>query len=165
MTEGQAEGWLRAAVALPGSASRAVRPPGLAPPTAVSDAALPYTSSRGHPCTVGEVTSRSDQCALHAVAEVGLATVQRLAGYVGGDAGDCGLALTVEGLPEHLPPIQIGGLPPGLLPAEFGEIVRKTSVDRDAQLWLEQRFVPLAVPFRTLDGVFILSPAGANLRL
>ncbi len=75
------------------------------------------------------------------------------------------LTITDEGLPPHLRPIQIGGLPPGLSPEEFIEITSKAAVDPEWQLWLEQRFAPLAAPYRTADGSFMLPLAGANRRL
>ncbi len=89
-------------------------------------------------------------------------TASRIAG---GLSAIGALSLTVGGLPDFLTPIQVGGLPPGLSPAEFGEIVAKASSEPRWQLWLEQRFAPLAAPYRTLDGGFILPLAGANRRL
>ncbi|HUT95812.1 MAG TPA: CoA transferase [Thermoguttaceae bacterium] len=41
----------------------------------------------------------------------------------------------------------------------------KAAVDPDWQLWLEQRFAPLAAPYKTKDGVFLIPLAGANRRL
>jgi crotonobetainyl-CoA:carnitine CoA-transferase CaiB-like acyl-CoA transferase len=75
------------------------------------------------------------------------------------------LTITDEGLPPHLRPIQIGGLPPGMSPEQFTEITTKAAVDPAWQLWLEQRFAPLAAPYRTSDGHLVLPLAGANRRL
>lgn len=75
------------------------------------------------------------------------------------------LTITEEGLPPHLKPIQIGGLPPGLSPDQFVEITQKAAADPAWQLWLEQRFAPLAAPYRTSDGQLVLPLAGANRRL
>ena len=89
-------------------------------------------------------------------------TASRLAG---GLSAIGALNLVVEGLPEHLMPIQIGGLPPGLAPEEFKKIVARAASDPKEQNWLEQRFAPLAAPYPTADGKFILPLAGANRRL
>lgn len=89
-------------------------------------------------------------------------TASRIAG---GLSAIGALNLTNAGLPEHLMPIQIGGLPPGLSPEAFTEIVARASAEPAEQNWLEQRFAPLAAPFRCADGRFILPLAGANRRL
>ena len=75
------------------------------------------------------------------------------------------LCITDEGLPPHLQPIQIGGLPPGMTPAQFTEITQKAATSPAWQRWLEQRFAPLAAPYETSDGQLILPLAGANRRL
>jgi len=75
------------------------------------------------------------------------------------------LSLTSEGLPEHLAPTVIGGLPPGVNPEEFKTIVAAASADPARQLWLEQRFGPLSAPWRASDGLFILPMAAPNRRL
>lgn len=75
------------------------------------------------------------------------------------------LALVTEGLPEHLRPIVVGGLPPGLTPERFQEIVAQASTDPAAQLWLEQRVAPLSAPYKCSDGRFVLPMAGPNRRL
>ncbi len=75
------------------------------------------------------------------------------------------LTITDAGLPPHLRPIQVGGLPPGMTQEQFVEITGKASTDPSWQLWLEQRFGPLATPFKTADGAFVLPLAGANRRL
>ncbi len=75
------------------------------------------------------------------------------------------LTITEHGLPPHLKPIQIGGLPPGLSPEQFVEITQKAAADPAWQLWLEQRFAPQAAPYRTSDGQLVLPLAGANRHL
>lgn len=75
------------------------------------------------------------------------------------------LSLTSEGLPKHLEPIIVGGLPPGADPAEFMAIVEEAKTNPARQLWLEQRFAPLAAPYRAKDGQFFLPMAAPNRRL
>jgi crotonobetainyl-CoA:carnitine CoA-transferase CaiB-like acyl-CoA transferase len=75
------------------------------------------------------------------------------------------LTLTSTGLPKHLEPIVIGGLPPGVAPEEFKGLVARAIAEPAQQLWLEQRFAPLSVPFRGSDGRFILPMAAPNRRL
>ena len=75
------------------------------------------------------------------------------------------LALTSSGLPPHLAPIVVGGLPPGLSPERAKEIMGKAMADPAGQLWLEQRFAPLSAPYRCADGRFVLPMAAPNRRL
>ncbi len=62
------------------------------------------------------------------------------------------LALTSEGMPDHLQPADITGVPEGLDVEDFKVMVSEASQDAGKQLWLEQRFIPLAVPYETSDG-------------
>lgn len=75
------------------------------------------------------------------------------------------LALTSKGLPEHLSPIVIGGLPEGMTPEQFRTMTNEARANPARQLYLEQRFAPLSAPYRALDGRFILPMAGPNRRL
>ena len=75
------------------------------------------------------------------------------------------LALTSSGLPPHLQPIVVGGLPPGLSPEQARDIMAKASADPTWQLWLEQRVAPLSAPYKCADGRFVLPMAGPNRRL
>jgi crotonobetainyl-CoA:carnitine CoA-transferase CaiB-like acyl-CoA transferase len=75
------------------------------------------------------------------------------------------LSLTSTGLPKHLEPIVIGGLPVGMSPEQFKEIAARAAADPAQQLWLEQRFAPLSAPYRAADGRFILPMAAPNRRL
>ena len=75
------------------------------------------------------------------------------------------LSITSKGLPPHLEPIVIGGLPPGLTPEQFHTFVADAIRDPARQAWLERRFGPLSTPYRTRDGRWILPMAGPNARL
>jgi len=88
--------------------------------------------------------------------------VSRLAG---GLSAIGALALTSKGLPEHLAPADITGVPEGVSPEEFKKMVSEAAQDSAKQLWLEQRIVPLAAPYRTSDGRLALPLAAPNRRL
>jgi crotonobetainyl-CoA:carnitine CoA-transferase CaiB-like acyl-CoA transferase len=75
------------------------------------------------------------------------------------------LALTSSGLPPHLAPIVVGGLPPGLEPAQAKVIMANARAEPAGQLWLEQRVAPLSAPYRCADGQFLLPMAAPNRRL
>jgi crotonobetainyl-CoA:carnitine CoA-transferase CaiB-like acyl-CoA transferase len=75
------------------------------------------------------------------------------------------LSLTSKGLPAHLSPIVIGGLPEGVSPEQFRTLAAEAIKDPARQLWLEQRFGVLSVPYKASDGRFILPMAGPNRRL
>ena len=75
------------------------------------------------------------------------------------------LALTSSGLPPHLAPIVVGGLPPGLSPERAKGIMGRAMADPAGQLWLEQRVAPLSAPYRCADGRFLLPMAAPNRRL
>jgi crotonobetainyl-CoA:carnitine CoA-transferase CaiB-like acyl-CoA transferase len=75
------------------------------------------------------------------------------------------LCLTSKGIPDHLSPIVIGGVPEGISPEEFKAAAAAASKDSAEQLRLEQRFGALATPYRAADGRFILPLAGPNRRL
>jgi crotonobetainyl-CoA:carnitine CoA-transferase CaiB-like acyl-CoA transferase len=75
------------------------------------------------------------------------------------------LALTSEGMPDHLEPADITGVPEGLDLEDFKAMVSEASQDAKKQLWLEQRFIPLAVPYETADGRLAIPLAAPNRRL
>jgi len=75
------------------------------------------------------------------------------------------LALTSSGLPPHLAPIVIGGLPPGMSPEQAKVIMANARAEPAGQLWLEQRVAPLSAPYRCADGQFLLPMAAPNRRL
>jgi crotonobetainyl-CoA:carnitine CoA-transferase CaiB-like acyl-CoA transferase len=75
------------------------------------------------------------------------------------------LSITSKGLPPHLEPIVIGGLPPGMTPDQFRKFVADAIRDPERQMWLERRFAPLSTPYRARDGRWILPMAGPNARL
>ncbi|MEP4147076.1 MAG: CoA transferase [Halioglobus sp.] len=75
------------------------------------------------------------------------------------------LALTSEGMPDHLEPADITGVPEGLSLEDFKTMVAEASQDAKKQLWLEQRFIPLAVPYETSDGRLAIPLAAPNRRL
>ena len=75
------------------------------------------------------------------------------------------LTLTSSGIPPHLAPARIGGLPDGLTPALFQDIAQKAARDSASELWLAQRFSPLASPFTTADGRLVLPMVSPNRRL
>ncbi|HRH85791.1 MAG TPA: CoA transferase [Rubrivivax sp.] len=83
----------------------------------------------------------------------------------GGLSATGALALTSSGLPPHLAPIVVGGLPPGLAPEQAKVIMGRAMADPAGQLYLEQRVAPLSAPYRTADGLFILPMAAPNRRL
>jgi len=75
------------------------------------------------------------------------------------------LALTSSGLPPHLAPIVVGGLPPGLAPEQAKVIMGRAMAEPAGQLYLEQRVAPLSAPYRCADGRFLLPMAAPNRRL
>jgi CoA-transferase family III len=75
------------------------------------------------------------------------------------------LSITSEGLPKHLEPIVVGGLPPGMTPEQFRTFVADAIREPERQMWLERRFVPFSTPYRTLDNRWILPMAAPNRRL
>lgn len=75
------------------------------------------------------------------------------------------LALTSKGMPAHLEPPELAGVPDGMPPEEFKKILSDASKDAKKQLWLEQRIVPLAAPYVTADGSLALPLAAINRRL
>ncbi len=75
------------------------------------------------------------------------------------------LALTSSGLPPHLEPIVIGGLPPGMSPEQAKVIMGRAMAEPAGQLYLEQRVAPLSAPYRCADGRFLLPMAAPNRRL
>ena len=88
-------------------------------------------------------------------------TASRLAG---GLSAIGALALTSKGIPDHLAPTEIGGVPEGMTPEEFKAIVAEASRNSAKQLWLEQRLIPLAAPYRTSDDRLALPLAAPNWR-
>lgn len=75
------------------------------------------------------------------------------------------LTLTSSGIAPHLAPARSFGLPEGLTAQQFQDIVHEASRNPAKQLWLSQRFSPLASPFRSADGRLILPMVSANRRL
>jgi len=75
------------------------------------------------------------------------------------------LTLTSSGIPPHLAPVRSLGLPEGLTAEQFQDIVREAARNPAKQLWLAQRFSPLASPFTSADGRLILPMVSANRRL
>ena len=75
------------------------------------------------------------------------------------------LTLTSSGIAPHLAPARSFGLPEGLTADQFQEIVREAARNPAKQLWLAQRFSPLASPFTSADGRLILPMVSANRRL
>lgn len=75
------------------------------------------------------------------------------------------LALTSEGMPDHLKPADIAGVPEGLSLEDFKTMVSEAIQDAEKQLWLEQRLIPLAVPYATADGRLAIPLAAPNRRL
>ncbi len=83
----------------------------------------------------------------------------------GGVSAIGALALTSEGMPPHLEPADITGVPEGLSLEDLERMVSEASKDAKKQLWLEQRFIPLAVPYETSDGRLAIPLAAPNRRL
>ena len=75
------------------------------------------------------------------------------------------LSITSKGLPDHLEPIVIGGLPPGTTAEQFHTFVADAIRDPERQMWLERRFAPFSTPYRARDKRWILPMAGPNARL
>ena len=74
------------------------------------------------------------------------------------------ISLVSKGLPEHLAPAEIGGLPEGMTLEEFKRIVSEASQSPAKQLWMEQRLIPLAAPYPTADGRLALPLTAPNRR-
>jgi crotonobetainyl-CoA:carnitine CoA-transferase CaiB-like acyl-CoA transferase len=75
------------------------------------------------------------------------------------------LSMTSEGLPKHLEPIVVGGLPPGMTPEQFRTFVADALRDPERQMWLERRFAPFSTPYRAQDNRWYLPMAAPNRRL
>ena len=75
------------------------------------------------------------------------------------------LTLTSTGIAPHLAPARSFGLPEGLTADQFQDIIREAARSPAKQLWLAQRFSPLASPFTSADGRLILPMVSANRRL
>ena len=75
------------------------------------------------------------------------------------------LSITSKGLPKHLEPIVVGGLPPGMTPDQFRTFVADALRDPERQMWLERRFAPFSTPYRTRDSQWYLPMAAPNRRL
>ena len=75
------------------------------------------------------------------------------------------LSMTSKGLPAHLEPIVVGGLPPGMTPEQFRTFAADAIREPERQMWLERRFAPFSAPYRTRDNRWILPMAGPNGRL
>ncbi len=89
-----------------------------------------------------------------------------IASRLGGGLSAIGaLALTSKGLPDHLAPADLTGVPDGVDPEEFKRTLSEASQNALKQLWLEQRIIPLAAPYRTSDDRLALPLAAPNRRL
>lgn len=75
------------------------------------------------------------------------------------------LALTSNGLADHLSPSDLTGVPDGVDPEDFKRMLSEASQDAAKQLWLEQRIIPLAAPYHTSDDRLALPLAAPNRRL
>ncbi len=75
------------------------------------------------------------------------------------------LALTSHGLPSHLAPANITGVPHGVTPEKFKALVSAASTNPAMQLHLERRIFPFAAPYATSDGKLALPLAAPNRRL
>jgi crotonobetainyl-CoA:carnitine CoA-transferase CaiB-like acyl-CoA transferase len=75
------------------------------------------------------------------------------------------LSTTSKGLPDHLEPIVIGGLPPGTTAEQFRTFVADAIREPERQMWLERRFAPFSTPYRARDKRWLLPMAGPNSRL
>jgi crotonobetainyl-CoA:carnitine CoA-transferase CaiB-like acyl-CoA transferase len=75
------------------------------------------------------------------------------------------LTLTSRGIPPHLAPARISGLPEGITLAQLQEIVQEAARSPAKQLWLAQRFSPLSSPFKSADGRLMLPMVSPNRRL
>jgi crotonobetainyl-CoA:carnitine CoA-transferase CaiB-like acyl-CoA transferase len=75
------------------------------------------------------------------------------------------LALTSEGMPDHLKPADLVGVPEGLDIEDLKIMIAEASQDARKQLWLEQRFAPMATPHETADGRLAIPLAAINRRL
>ena len=114
-------------------------------------------------------------CAVNAVVAAIAALVDRLrtglgreivaSRLAGGLSAIGALSITSKGLPPHLEPIVIGGLPPGMTPEQFRTFVADAIRDPERQTWLERRFGPLSTPYRARDRRWVLPMAGPNARL
>ena len=75
------------------------------------------------------------------------------------------LTLTSSGIPPHLAASRLGGLPEGLTMERFQEMAQAAARDATSELWLAQRFAPLASPFAAADGRLVLPMVSPNRRL
>ena len=75
------------------------------------------------------------------------------------------LTLTSSGIPAHVAPAQRAGLPAGLTPAQFQEIVQEAARNPARELWLAQRLSPFSSPFAAGDGRLVLPMVSPNRRL
>ena len=129
----------------------------------------------GRPVIYTPLPICSVYAAVHGAIAVGAALVDRersgagreiIASRLAGGLSAIGaLTLTSSGIPEHLAPFRIGGLPAGLTPERFGEMVQEAARDSASELWLVQRYAPLASPFTAADGRFVLPMVSPNRRL
>jgi crotonobetainyl-CoA:carnitine CoA-transferase CaiB-like acyl-CoA transferase len=113
--------------------------------------------------------------AVHGAIAVGAALVARegsgtgremvTSRLAGGLSAIGALTLTSDGIPEHLAPARIGGLPEGLSPERFQELVGAAMSDPERELWLMQRYAPFSSPFSAADGRLILPMVSPNQRL
>jgi crotonobetainyl-CoA:carnitine CoA-transferase CaiB-like acyl-CoA transferase len=129
----------------------------------------------GRPVIYSPLPLSSIYCGVNAAIAVTAALVDRTrtglgrevqaSRLAGGLSAIGALSVTNEGLPEQFAGVQVGGLPPGMTPELFREVTTKARTQPEWQLWLEQRFAPLAAPYVCKDGQMILPMAGPNRRL
>ncbi|APZ91600.1 CoA transferase [Fuerstiella marisgermanici] len=84
----------------------------------------------------------------------------------GGVSAIGSLAMKVEGLPEHLRPVDVtGGSPTSMTKEEFMQLIESAKNDPEKELWLEQQLIPLASPYETSDGRLVMPLGAINRRL
>jgi crotonobetainyl-CoA:carnitine CoA-transferase CaiB-like acyl-CoA transferase len=74
------------------------------------------------------------------------------------------LGLKQTGLPAHLDIAPPAPVPAGLAADAFAALIAQARDSAERQAWLERRLVAVGMPYRTLDGRFVLLVTGANRR-
>ena len=82
----------------------------------------------------------------------------------GGVSAIGALALTSEGLPDHLAPGTIGGVPEGMTPEEFKRMIAEASAEPLKQRRLENRLIPMASFYATSDDHLVMPLCAPNRR-
>ncbi len=83
----------------------------------------------------------------------------------GGLAAIGALALTSEGLPDHLKPADLGGVPEGADPEAFRKMLAEAAEDPEKQRQLENLLIPMASFYRSSDGRLVMPLSAPNRRL